>query len=149
MVNKKTFPGWGYMIENNATTVWEQWNGQNSHIHNCYLSIGAWFINGLGGIRPHWQNPGFEHFTIEPGIVDELDYVETSYQSIKGTIISQWQRIKDDLHIQIRIPNNTRATLVLPRKKWQTVIMNDTIFTLAKLPESLELDPGRYSIWLK
>ncbi|MCP4455216.1 MAG: hypothetical protein GY809_27460, partial [Planctomycetes bacterium] len=26
-VNKTTYPGWGYMVEQGATTCWEQWNG--------------------------------------------------------------------------------------------------------------------------
>lgn len=26
MVSQKTYPGWGYMVENGATTLWEHWN---------------------------------------------------------------------------------------------------------------------------
>jgi alpha-L-rhamnosidase len=73
MVNQKTYPGWGYMIEQGATTIWEQWNGQNSQIHNCYLSVGKWFVQGLGGIRPDEGNPRFSHFYIDPGLIRELD----------------------------------------------------------------------------
>ena len=52
IVNQKTCPGWGYMLEQAPTTMWEQWNGYYSHIHSCFTSIAGWFHNGLAGIQP-------------------------------------------------------------------------------------------------
>ena len=35
MVNQRTFPGWGHMLENGATTLWEHWAGsENTYSHN-------------------------------------------------------------------------------------------------------------------
>ena len=36
MANQKTYPGWGYMLEQGATTLWEQWDGQNSLLHSSF-----------------------------------------------------------------------------------------------------------------
>ena len=30
MASQKDYPGWGYMIENGATTIWELWNGNTA-----------------------------------------------------------------------------------------------------------------------
>ena len=50
MTNTTDYPGWGYMLANGATTSWESWTGQ-SHIHDTLISIGAWFTQGVAGIR--------------------------------------------------------------------------------------------------
>src|SRR5450756_252858 len=30
IATQKTYPGWGYMVEQGATTVWELWNGNTA-----------------------------------------------------------------------------------------------------------------------
>jgi alpha-L-rhamnosidase len=146
MVNQKTFPGWGYMIENGATTIWEQWNGQNSQIHNCYLSVGKWFIQGLGGIRPDPEHPGFSHFHIMPGVVEGLDYAKVSYHTRKGKIISNWKRQGSALSLEIEVPVNTSATLELPDGDYQRVTMNGQALAPA---ESMVLQSGSYTLKLE
>jgi len=145
MVNQKTFPGWGYMLENGATTIWEQWNGQNSQIHNCYLSVGKWFVQGLGGIRPDPEHPGFSHFYIIPGVVDGLDYARVSYITRKGKITSNWSRQGNSLILEIEVPCNTIATLVLPDGDYMSVAMNGKPVSPAK---SIVLGSGSFSLEL-
>lgn len=40
MFSKTTYPSWGYMLEQGATTVWEQWNGYWSHMSRTSLGKG-------------------------------------------------------------------------------------------------------------
>ena len=114
ITRQKGYPGWGYMLEQGATTIWEQWDGVNSHIHNCMLSIGAWFIQGLAGIRPDPDAPGFKHFFIIPSGINELRRVNAAYDSIRGRIEVNWKREKGRLIIELVIPVNSTATLHLP-----------------------------------
>ena len=116
MANKKTFPGWGHMIQKGATTIWEQWHGEDSQIHSCYLSIGAWFIQGLGGIRPDESSPGFKHCFIKPAVVGDLSFVRAKYRSIRGTIASHWQVEDGRLSLEVTLPANTTATVFVPTK---------------------------------
>jgi hypothetical protein len=116
MANQTTFPGWGHMMKNDATTIWEEWGGGNSGIHSSFLSIGAWFIQGIGGIRTDESHPGFAHFLIRPGVVGDLKFARTKYKSIRGDIVSNWQREGDKLHLDISIPANTTATVFVPAK---------------------------------
>ena len=92
MTNRTTYPGYGYMVANGATTTWEYWSGKRSHIHNCYNAIGAWFYQGLAGIRPDPAAPGFRHFTVQPAVVGDLNSVHASYESVRGPIGVQWER---------------------------------------------------------
>jgi len=51
MASKEDFPGWGHMLKGGATSFYEDWDCGGSYLHNSYLYVGSWFIEGLGGIR--------------------------------------------------------------------------------------------------
>ena len=114
IVNKKTYPGWGYMLENGATTSWEEWNGDNSQIHDTHLSIGSWFINGPGGIRYDESNPGFRNVIIKPAYIEDLERASASYRSHYGVIRSSWRKSDGVVHLEITIPVNSSATVYVP-----------------------------------
>ena len=113
-VNKKTYPGWGYMIEQGATTCWEQWNGYWSQIHSCFPYIGGWFYRGVAGIQWDPDFPGFKNVVLRPGSVKSVDWVECSYRSHYGTIISNWKVENGSFKWDISVPANSTATVYLP-----------------------------------
>lgn len=117
MVNKKTYPGWGYMIENGATTCWEQWNGHASQIHSCFPYIGGWFYRGLGGIQWDTENPGFKNTILRPALVKSVDWVKCNYESHYGNIISNWKTKANQLNWEVTIPANSTATVYIHGNK--------------------------------
>ena len=96
MVSKRDYPSWGFMLDHGATTIWEDSSGEMSHIHDTLISVGSWFIQGIGGIRIDEKSPGFRHFLIKPGIVGDLTYAHAEYHSPYGTITSKW-RLKNGI----------------------------------------------------
>jgi alpha-L-rhamnosidase len=114
--NQQTYPGWGYMLAQGATTMWEQWNGYYSHIHSCFASPGSWFYQGLAGIRPDESGPGFKKIIIKPAIVGDLTWVKCGHDSIHGKIASNWRLEGDKLTMDVTIPANTTATVHVPAK---------------------------------
>ena len=115
-VNKKTYPGWGYMVEKGATTCWEQWNGYFSQIHSCFPYIGGWFYRGLAGIKWDPETPGFKHVILRPGLVSSVNWVKCSYESPYGEIVSNWNRDNEKFKWDIRVPPNSTATVFVPGK---------------------------------
>ena len=113
MVNKKTFPGWGYMVENGATTCWEQWNGHASQIHSCFLYIGGWFYRGLGGIQWDTAYPGFKNIILHPAPVKSVNWVNCNYKSHYGNIVSNWKTEANQLNWEVSIPVNSTATVYI------------------------------------
>jgi alpha-L-rhamnosidase len=103
------------MLANGATTSWEGWTGQ-SHIHDTLISIGAWFTEGVGGIRSDGKSPGFQHFLIKPAVVGNLTFARASYRSIHGDIVSDWRIEKGEFRLNVTIPPGTTATVFLPGK---------------------------------
>lgn len=126
IVSQKTFPGWGYMLENGATTIWEEWDGDNSQIHDTLLSVGMWFVQGLAGIQFDPERPGFKHIRIRPAIVGDLTHTNSTYDSLYGQIKSGWQRNGNDVIYEITIPPNTTASIMLPTDSPDAVQLGDT-----------------------
>jgi len=114
MALKRDWPGWGWMLDQGATTIWEQWDGGNSRLHSSFLSVGSWFIEGVAGIRPDREHPGYKHFTIRPGIGGGLTWARGELKALYGNIVSDWKIEKGRLHLEVEVPVNTTATIILP-----------------------------------
>lgn len=108
------FPSYGNMIRNGATTILEEWDGDNSQIHNTMISVGLWFIEGLAGIRYDEKAPGFKHFFAAPGVESGLKRVDASLRTGYGKITSAWRVEHNTLAWDLTVPANTTATVCLP-----------------------------------
>jgi len=119
------YPGYGYMFRNGATTIWEEWDGQNSQIHNTLLSPMLWFIEGLGGIRPDEEHPGFRQFILRPGLESGLNHVEASHLSPYGRITCAWRIADGTVTVQVDVPPGSTARFILPGVDTRTVRESD------------------------
>jgi alpha-L-rhamnosidase len=102
------------MLDQGATTIWEDWSGSMSHIHDTLISVGSWFIQGIGGIRIDERSPGFRHFLIKPGVVGDVTFARARYRSPYGTIASNWRVERGVLHLGVTVPPGATATVHLP-----------------------------------
>jgi alpha-L-rhamnosidase len=116
IATNKDYPGWGYMVKNGATTIWELWNGNtadpamNSQNHIMLLGdLLTWCFEDLAGIAP--AGPGFRTIRMNPVFPKRLDSVNASYDCPYGLIKSSWRRNGDTLSWDITIPPNTKAIL--------------------------------------
>ncbi len=125
MLNKTTFPSYGFLFSRGATTFWENWgeitfkdrgeSGDNrSKNHPFQGGFDAWFYNGLGGIKPDPDIPGFKHIILKPDVIKTMDFSQTQYNSIYGLIRSDWYIKGKELRWLISIPANTTATAYIP-----------------------------------
>lgn len=157
MVTKEDYPGWGYMLRNGATTLWEDWEGKLSLCHSSYLHVGAWFVEGLAGIRPGSDGSGYQHFELHPGIMQgkPLDWVQSSFDSPYGLIESKWKKSGEKMELEISVPPNTQATAYIPTKKGSSIRFVSG--SAGKAPgfkpfrseanaSVIELVPGKYKI---
>jgi alpha-L-rhamnosidase len=119
VVTKEGFPGWGHMLTNGATTLWEHWalsDNTYSHNHPMFGSVSQWFFNWLGGIQPADDAVAFDRIVIRPQMVDGLDWVKSSYRSVRGLVVSNWSRNAETLEWQVTIPANVTADIHLPAR---------------------------------
>lgn len=122
LASNKTYPSWGYMAANGATTIWELWNGNtanpqmNSQNHVMLLGdLLIWLYENIAGISPDDTAPGFKKIIMKPELVDGLKHANASYQSAYGLITSKWRYNRiGSFSWEITIPANTTATVYIP-----------------------------------
>ena len=119
LANQRAYPSWGYMVSQGATTIWELWNGDkadprmNSANHVMLLGdFVTWCYQYLGGIR---STSAYKHIDLQPDFaLQELSWVNMSYTTPYGTVVSRWRRTSQHLHWEVEVPCGTTATLHLP-----------------------------------
>lgn len=123
---KEDFPSWLYQVKAGATTIWEHWDGRksdgsmwspdmNSFNHYAYGSVGEWLYRVVTGLEIDEEHPGYEHFYVRPSIGGGLGFAETTYRSVRGYIRIFWKKDGNDVTLEIEIPVNTSADIILPQ----------------------------------
>jgi alpha-L-rhamnosidase len=131
VATQTTYPSWGYMVKNGATTIWELWNGNtaapsmNSQNHVMLLGdLLVWYYENLAGIKSSEEQVGFKQIIMKPSFVKELGFVNASYQSPYGTIKSHWQQSAKTFHWDVTIPPNATALIYFPTTDKNKVIVD-------------------------
>ncbi|MEM3713715.1 MAG: family 78 glycoside hydrolase catalytic domain, partial [Nitrososphaeria archaeon] len=117
IVTQESYPSFGYMIKEGATTLWERWEklmggGMNSHNHVMFGSVDAWFYKYLAGLSPIVA--GWKKFKVKPYIVGDLKYVSSSIATVRGKIKVSWERSDNAFKLNLSVPNECQAELHLP-----------------------------------
>lgn len=156
LTNNK-FPSWFYMIDNHATTLWERWDSyhpekgfydptMNSFNHCSLGCVGEWLFKGIAGIN--FIEPGFKKVIIKPFLPDGLTFAKASIKTIYGHLKSEWRRNENNLLLDITIPFDTQAIVVLPSYEYEInniskLINKESGFTY------LEVGSGSYELTCK
>jgi len=116
VANQRSFPGYGYMLDHGATTLWESWeypDTVNSQNHPMFGSVDEWFYRSLLGINS--TTSGFRTFYIKPQPTGDLNWARGEYNSQSGRIVSEWN-ITGAINFNMRVivPANTSALVYVP-----------------------------------
>ena len=125
IVNQRAFPGWGHMLERGATTLWEHWEFSDntfSHNHPMFGSVSEWFYKTLAGIQPAPDAVGFDRFLIKPQPVGDLKWVKARYHSVRGPIVSEWEKTGDQFKLRVAVPVGSTAMVFMPARDLKSVM---------------------------
>ncbi|MHB1921677.1 MAG: family 78 glycoside hydrolase catalytic domain [Chitinophagaceae bacterium] len=118
LVLTDTYPSWGYMIKNGATTMWERWNGNtgdpsmNSYNHYSLGSVGGWMYQDILGIIS--KGPGFKDILIRPRPGRGISFAKGSYATLYGKVSVDWKILGEKFYLQVTIPPETHGLICLP-----------------------------------
>lgn len=120
-----TFPSWGFSIKQGATSIWERWDGwtpdkgfqdpgMNSFAHYSFGAVYQWMVENIGGIKS--DGPAYKRIIIAPNPdpAGRLTRASITYRSVHGEISSAWTKADGSFALNVTIPANTTATIVLP-----------------------------------
>ena len=114
LVARKQQPGWGWWIEQGATTLWEDWKGESSLNHIMFGDVCNWMIQWIAGIGLDPKSPAFKHILIRPQPVGDLTWAKAHHESPYGTIKSEWNLKSGKFSLKISVPANSSATVIAP-----------------------------------
>jgi alpha-L-rhamnosidase len=132
IASQETYPSWGYMLANGATTLWERWElatggGMNSHSHPMLGSVGAWFYRAVAGLQAIVSGPGFERFDVRPNMVGNLTWARTALKTVRGTIECGWQQADHALTLDLVVPVGSQSRVFLPLAEGATLREGETV----------------------
>ncbi|GFZ49943.1 hypothetical protein JCM24511_07346 [Saitozyma sp. JCM 24511] len=123
MLQSRDTPSWLSPILLGATTIWERWDsmlsdgsinpGQMTSFNHYALGSVAHFLHSvIGGLSP--AEPGWKRVIVKPRPGGTITWAKTSFVSPYGLISCEWVIVDDKLEVDVAVPPNTTATVVLP-----------------------------------
>lgn len=127
ILSGRSYPGYGYMIERGATTLWEGFEERDgpsyllrdglpqtgygvSHNHPMLGSVCEWMYSELAGLDIS-RLGATKEILLKPYIDGVLTYASAKKETVFGTAAIDWQRDKDSVKISIQVPFGCRARL--------------------------------------
>jgi len=110
-------PSWLYMVENGATTMWENWvavtpEGEitdSSYNHYAFGCVGDWIYRNIGGIKI--GEAGYKKVIFKPDFECGLEYSKCHVDSPYGRVTCNWEKTQDGYKVDIELPVDTTAEL--------------------------------------
>jgi alpha-L-rhamnosidase len=153
LATQRTYPSWGYMIEQGATTIWELWNGDTAdpamNSGNHVMLVGdliIWMFEHLAGIQSDPDHPGFKHILMKPHPVGDLTFVRATHRSPYGLIRSAWQRDARSFTWEITVPVNCTATVYMPADDATRITVNGQALRKARNRAAFLRMEGDYAL---
>jgi Bacterial alpha-L-rhamnosidase. len=128
-LNKRDENSFYNMLKDGQSTLSEHVNDwpEGADNHAMYSSYVQWFYEGLAGINISKDSYGADELVIKPYFEEDIDFVECKYKSIKGDIVSNWNRNKDNISLHIEIPRNLKESVLILEKKYKACVSEYTV----------------------
>ncbi len=142
IVQQTSYPSWGYMLENGATTIWERWENEtggemNSHNHPMYGSVAAFLYRHVAGLKIPRTAVGCSDVLFDIRPAAGLDGASAVLDSVRGKAAVSWRRDGDAVHIDVQVPSGARGVVEVPLGAGAVVLDGAVV-----APEELDVQPG-------
>lgn len=115
------------MVDSPLTTLWEGWGigtegyGGGSYNHGWSGGPLTLLMEYVCGIAP--TEPGFSRFQVmpQPG---SLNRASASFETVKGTIRSSFQKLPSGIEIKVTVPASTKAVVGVPSSGLKSIKLN-------------------------
>lgn len=121
-ITKTNFPSYAYALSQGFTT-WPEILADSpdgrpvangSFNHPMQSGFAAWFHEGLAGIRPMDDVPGFKRIQLKPYGFRQIVAAKAWHNSMYGQIYSSWTNTNGRFEWTVGVPPNTTAVAYVP-----------------------------------
>ena len=120
-MSKKTQPGYGWWIQQGATTTWEQWDGSGSHNHPMFGGGIVWFYRELAGMNTDPLRPGYRNIIFKPQPAGNVTFASYSNETPYGKAAVSWKRYDSSFKLDVSVPVGSTATVYVPASNAKNV----------------------------
>lgn len=126
---QKTYPGWGYWLENGADSAWESWEKTTRSKNHYFLATyDEAFFTHLAGIRD--VRNGWKNFTVAPMLDCGLKFVNASVKTPLGKAACSWRKTENGFTVEVTVPDGAEAKIRLTDKINVTVQGGKNIYKI-------------------
>jgi alpha-L-rhamnosidase len=131
MVTNPTGPSYASIVNQGATTLWENLTGSGgSKDHQFLGDVAAWQVHDLVGIDQAPGSLAYRQLIIRPAIVGGLTHAAGSYTTPAGQASVSWTVGKDGrVSLDATIPPNTTAQVWVPASGQQATAAAGATFS--------------------
>ena len=126
MIVNPTYPGWGYMIDCGAVSVWERWESEakiemNSFNHPMFGSYDGWFFHKIAGLELGKGAVAANTMRIIPMLLKDVSFVTAEIETINGKATSSWKKVNDGVEYEFTLPYNVDSEIVLTGSEYEII----------------------------
>jgi alpha-L-rhamnosidase len=148
MNSRSDVPGYGYQLAKGATALTESWAALPTASNNHFMlgHLMEWFYRGLAGIDQADSSIAYKQIVIKPEIVGDVTSAKGSFESMYGTIVSDWKKEKKVLKLRANIPANTTAIIYVPAKDVSDIVEGKSSIATNQNVKFIGKDKGRIKL---
>jgi alpha-L-rhamnosidase len=123
-MNKKTQPGYGWWIEQGATTMWEKWDGEGSRNHPMFGGGIVWLYRVLAGMNTDPLQPGYRNIIFKPQPAGDVSFASYSNETPYGPAAIDWKKEDGLFSLSVKVPVGSSATVYIPATNKNEILEN-------------------------
>lgn len=134
IIRNERYPGYGFMLENGATTIWERFElkkepGMNSHNHPMYASVDMWFYRYVLGISQDETDlpESYRNYVVKPCFPEGLLSAQGKVGTALGTLSVRWKRTYGKTQLSVSVPFGMKCRIEAGNVK-ETVGSGDRVY---------------------
>ena len=109
------FPGWFYMMDCGATTLWEDWieekcTDRHSNCHPMFGSVDEWMMRHVLGISVCDDAVGCDKVRIGPRPIPGVTSASGWFDTPKGRISVSWKIVDGKINVKFDVPDGINVT---------------------------------------
>jgi len=140
------FPSQTYIMNYGFTTwperqfEWDKMEGlSNSLNHPMHSGFAAYFFESLGGVKSTFEAPGYKEFTVNPIFPKGMTETAIDVPSPYGNIHNSWKLEGSNFSMNLEVPFNTKAKVMLTSSELASLKINGTDFETFQKDNSIEV----------
>ena len=94
-----------------ATTLWENWNGESSHSHPMFGASTEYLYTHILGIKQTEKSVRYNSVVISP-VFDGLNFAKGYITTEHGKINVDWKKENEKINVKIELCSDTDATFI-------------------------------------